>query len=378
MSVFSISRAHANESLRIAGMGGAFVGLKNGEGGIFGNPAGLVNIQANNLSVALSAQNMSYENLPVGEGEQTDIQLSFRLGPSIYYSRVIKGFGIGLGYIGDLDNRSSTLIVKNTEAEYIIDERKFASTTDTILEYDLFQERGPVFSVGYPIKPELSVGIRLRYLRRIIKEGVIHRPMSLTAVHGPEVNRNDATKLLPAIIDNLDLEDSIDRFKKGEGGHEDVVADLSGSGMDLDLGMQAKLYNRGNISGGFMLEHLIQRRIVKPQPSRIILGVSAQPKRWITAALDLQQSLASSEMRVSLGWEVSQRWQRWFSGGITFRNGFAYESPDSQIAGKAKNKLSVGIGIMLGSSHWDYTFVKPMDGSSISKAAHIFSSTTRF
>ena len=41
--------AFANEDLRINGMGGAFVGLYGTEGAIFGNPAGLINVEGNNL-----------------------------------------------------------------------------------------------------------------------------------------------------------------------------------------------------------------------------------------------------------------------------------------------------------------------------------------
>ena len=364
----------ANEAVRLAGMGGAFVGLYSTEGAIFGNPAGLINVQANNLSVALSAKNLDYESLPTGEGEQLNTSLSFRLSPSIYYSRIIgSAVGISLGYVDDLDNRSSVLKIENTEAEYIVDERKFASDTDTVLEYDFFRERGPVFSLGYPLNSRLAIGIRLKYRHRIVKEGAIHRPLHLEAVHGEEVNRNDATKLLPAIIDNLEIEDAIDRFKEGKDGHEDVIADLSGSGLDLDLGMQAQLSASGNVSAGFMLDHLTQRRIVDPEPSRITFGIGAMPKKWLVAALDLQKVLGNSGLNVNLGWEVCYRWQRWFSGGIAIRNGFAHES-----SSEAKDNLSIGIGLVLGGSHWDYTLVKPLDGSPIRKAGHMFSSTTRF
>jgi len=367
-STFTI--ALANEAVRLAGMGGAFVGLYSTEGAIFGNPAGLINVQANNLSVALSAQNLDYESPPPGEGEQLNTSLSFRLSPSIYYSRAIGAVGIGLGYIDDLDNRSSVFRIENTEAEYIVDERKFASDTDTVLEYDFFRERGPVFSLGYPLNPRLAIGVRLKYMNRIAKEGTIRRPLHLEAVHGEEVNRNDATKLLPAIIDNLEIDDAIERFKEGKGSSEDVIADLSGSGLDFDLGVQAKLSDSGNVSAGFMLDHLTQRRIVDPEPSRIIFGIGAMPTSWLVAGLDFQKALGNSGLDVNLGWEVCYRWQRWFSGGITVRNGFAHE--------EAKDKLSIGIGLVLGGSHWDYTLVKTLDGSPMYKAAHIFSSTTRF
>ncbi len=367
----------ADESLQIAGMGGAFVGLHSVEGGIFGNSAGLISIQDNNLSIALSAQDLDYESLPLSEGEQSNALVSFRLTPSIYYSRVIRGVGVSLGYVDDVDSRN-TIRVPDTVASYIVDERKFISETDTILEYDFFRDQGVVLSLGYPVKPGVGVGIKLKYKHRTVKEGVIHRPLILTAVHEEDVNRNDPAKLLPAIIDNLDIGDAIDRFRAGEGSREDVIADLTGSGLDFDFGIQAKLFEPGNVSVGFILEHLIQRRIVKPQPTGIRLGLGARPTEWLAAAIDLQRSLDDSGIKINLGWEVSYRWQRGFSGGIMIRNGFAHESPRDLSSNRTKDKLSIGIGVILGESHWDYTLVKLLDSSPISKATHMFSSTVRF
>ena len=113
----------ANESLHIAGMGGAFAGLRSVEGGIFGNPAGLIDIHNNNLSISLSTRNLDYEELPLAEDEQLNTRFALRLSPSIYYSRVIGGVGIGLGYVDDADS-SNVVKIMATKAGYLVDERE--------------------------------------------------------------------------------------------------------------------------------------------------------------------------------------------------------------------------------------------------------------
>jgi len=367
----------ADEALSIAGMGGAFVGLSNATGGIFGNPAGLINVQDNNLSVALAAQNLDYENLPVGEDEQMNTRFSLRLSPFAHYSRTIRSVGVSLGYVDDVDSRN-TVRIAATEAGYIVDEGKFVSDTDTVLEYDFLRDRCVALSLGYLIKPDLAVGIKLKYRYRTAKTGTIYRPLRLTAVHGEDVNRNDPAKLLPAVIDNLDIGNAIEEFRTGTGSREDVVTDLSGGGLDFDFGIQAKLFDSGNVFAGFMLEHLIQSRIVKPQPSGIRLGIGAKPTEWIVAAIDFQKALDKSGLNVNLGWEICFEWRRWFSGGIMIRNGFAHESPKGVSASQTRDKLSIGIGLLLGDSCWDYTLVKPLDDSPVSRATHMFSSSVRF
>jgi hypothetical protein len=365
-----VSSTYANEILRINGMGGAYAGIYNAESSIFGNPAGLINVAGNNLSFALIAQDMDYESLPATEDEQLNMRLSFRIKPSVYYTGSMGKFGISLGYIEDIDNRSTGFKIEKTEAEYIIDERKFTSDTDTAMEYDFLREKMVVLSAGYPINPQISVGMRLKYRNQVVKDGVIYRPLRLTAVHDEDVNRNDATKLIPAIIDNLDIEEAIERYKSGEDSREEAITDLSGSGMDMDLGVQAKLPMPGNITVGFVLDHLIQRKVVEHNHSIIRLGIGLRPTNWFIAAFDLEKTLRDSGLNINLGWEINHRWKLPFSGGITVRNGF---SSDSE-----KDKLSIGIGLILGGSHWDYTMVKALDGSPISKATHMFSSATRF
>jgi hypothetical protein len=365
--MLSYEYTYANEQLRIAGMGGAFVGISNTEASIFGNPASLTGIKDNNISAGLSAQNLEYQNLPINDGSQLNTEISFKLSPSIYYCRSIGKFGIGLGYLYDLDNRGSTIKINATTAEYIVDERKFISDTNTIIKYNLFRESVPAFSLGYSIKRDLSVGIRLKYREQIFKKGVINRPLILSAVHDPDINRNDATKLLPAIINNLDIGESIDNFKDGKDSVENVEADSSGGGIDVDLGVQKTIKG---ITIGVMLDHLIQRKIVLSQPSELRLGVGAMPLKWINAGLDIHKSLKDKGIEFNVGFEVHHYWEKWFKGGIILQNGFSHEA--------SKNNISLGAGLMLGSSKWSYALVKSIDGTPISKATHILASSTRF
>ena len=365
--ILSHGYTYANEQLRIAGMGGTLAGILNTEASIFGNPASLTGIIDNNISAGLSAQNLEYQSLPINDGSQLNTEISFKLSPSIYYCRAIGKFGIAFGYLYELDNRGSTIKVNATSAEYIVDERKFISDTNTIIKYNLFRESVPTFSLGYSVKNDLSVGVRLKIREQIFKKGVINRPLILSAVHDPDVNRNDATKLLPAIINNLDIGESIDNFKNGKDSIDDVEADSSDGGIDIDIGVQKTMKG---VTIGIMLDHLIQHRIVLSQPSELRLGVGVLPSKWINAGLDIHKSLKDKGIEFNVGLEAHYYWEKWFKGGVILQNGFSREA--------SKNNISLGVGLMLGSSKWSYALAKPIDDTPISKATHIFASSTRF
>lgn len=362
--------ANADEFIRIGAMGGAYAGITYTQGGTFGNPAGLVDVRFNNLSAAFGIENLKYGSLPTNEDEQLSSDLSFRLMPSIYYSGKIKGIGISLGYFHDFDNRSSKLKIKDTKASYIVDERKFTSDTETIIEYDLFREGFVAFSTGYSLNNSLAIGFTLKYKHQTAKKGVIIRPLSLTSVHGTEVNPNDATKLIPAIINNLDIEDAIERFKSGDDSWEDVAADLSDGGFDVSMGLRKMVYDRGNISCGFLIEHILQQKIVDAQPVNIRIGIGSMPFEWFTTAFDIHKNIGKKGLGASFGWEIYYTWQKFFSGGVVLRNGFTHEDP--------YNSVSIGLGVIFGGSQWCYTMVKELNGSPIIEASHRFSSTTRF
>ncbi len=362
--------SYASESFRISGMGGAFVAIPIGETSIFGNPASLINIQDNNASISFSANNLDYQNLPLEDQEQAYTSFSFTLKPTIYYTRAIGKFGIGVGYVYDLDNRNTKIKVDSTTAEYIVDENKFISDTNTTFDYDLFREKLPIFCIAYSVSPEMAVGLRLKYRSQVFKKGVITRPFRLAAIHDPDVNRNDATKLLPAIINNLDVGQSVDDFGEGVYGNEEVEVDLSGRGLDVDLGVQKNVYDQWNMVAGFMIEHLLQQNITLPQPSILRIGVASLPFSWLAVGLDMHKTINSKGFGVNMGWEASYSWQIWFRGSAVFRNGFFHDSSGSN--------LSIGIGFGLGSSDWNYALVKPLDGSPISRATHLLSSAVKF
>lgn len=366
--IFSCSYIRANEQVRIAGMGGAFVGLPNTESAIFGNPASLKNVQDNNISIGIFTQNLEYKNLPKNDDSQLNTEISFRLSPSIYFSRMIGKFGLAVGYLYDFDNRGSAIKISATTAEYIVDERKFISDTDTFINYNLFRESIPVFSIGYSINDDLSMGFRFKYRHQTYKKGIINRPLILSAVHDPDVNRNDATKLLPAIINNLDIGKSIEDFKNGKDSVENVEADSSESGYDIDIGLQKQFAE--NIIIGIMLDHLIQHKIVLPQPAELRLGVSLIPIRWLSACIDLHKSLKDKGVEFNIGYEGSYEWKKWFKGGVSLQNGFSRE--------EGKNNISLGLGLTLGSSKWSYALVKPIDDTPISKSTHLLASMTKF
>ena len=93
----------SDEKLRITGMGGVRIATNAPDAGIFGNPAALLDVADNNLSITLSVENYRYKELP-----ETPLQFTATLDldscPSIYYSRAFGDFGISLGYAAVLDN----------------------------------------------------------------------------------------------------------------------------------------------------------------------------------------------------------------------------------------------------------------------------------
>ena len=94
----------ADEKLRIAGMGGVKAGMNAPDSGIFGNPAALLEVVENNLSLAFSVENYQYEKLPETDAIQFVATLNFDSRPSVYYSRAFDNFGIAVGYATTLNN----------------------------------------------------------------------------------------------------------------------------------------------------------------------------------------------------------------------------------------------------------------------------------
>ncbi len=59
-------------------MGGVKIGMNVPDAGLFGNPAALLDVEANNLSIALSVENYRYEELPETPAIQFALRVDFR------------------------------------------------------------------------------------------------------------------------------------------------------------------------------------------------------------------------------------------------------------------------------------------------------------
>ena len=161
----------ANEKLRIVGMGGVKIGIYAPDAGIFGNPASLLGVAENNLSLSVSAENYRYDKPPATDDNLFLATLNFDSQPSVYYSRHFGDFGVSVGYAGML-NGFAKIEVEPTRSEYIVDQRRFSATTNMVTAYDLLWESG--WSIGFSrtLKDSL-VGFRLKRVSQTSKRGKI-------------------------------------------------------------------------------------------------------------------------------------------------------------------------------------------------------------
>jgi len=365
-----ISAALSNEALRIAGMGGAFIGMPSVDAGIFGNPAALVDVEANNLSFAFSVENFRYDELSEAEDRQFASNLVLRSKPSVYYSRAYRDMGFSVGYLSDWNN-TAKFTIEDTQSSYIVNERRFEAETSFFTRYDTLWENGVALGFSKRLQTAI-IGMRVKILRQTAKRGRLVSALRLESEHGEDVNPNDPRQLIPAIIDNLELKDG--NIKDAIRPDDEVELDLSDTGLDFDFGAQTDILTKKlsvkGLTAGLILTNILHRNLTGKRHSELGIGLGYEPLPWITSGLDLRKQFAEKGVTVNFGWEIRGKWERGAAIEAAVRNGF-----DISIAEK---RFALGFLLSLGNSYWEYTLTKQFKGESYSEANHTVASTVRF
>ena len=348
----------ANEALRIAGMGGVFIGISSSDAGVFGNPAVLTDVDNNNLAFAFSMENFSFDELPKDSNEQYARRLSLRSKPSLYYSRSHKGIGFSVGLLIGM-NSTARLSIESTRSDYIVNERKFESDTDVLTDYGLLWEGGAILGLSKKLH-NAKFGMRLKILRQIAKHGQLVSTLHLTSIHGEDVNPNKPKEFIPAIIDNVEYE-----ILRGD----NAELDLSVTGLDIDIGIHADVLAE-KITAGFVFSNLLQRKLTVPRHATVGIGVGYTQFDWITAGLDLRKKFGEKGLAANLGWEIYGKLRKGASVDVALRNGISREN--------AQNRFSLGIKLALGNSCWEYAQTRRITGQSFRNANHVIASTICF
>jgi len=358
----------ADEQLRIAGMGGVKVGMNAPDSGIFGNPAALLEVVENNLSLAFSVENYHYEKLPETDAIQFAATLNFDSRPSVYYSRAFDDFGIAVGYATTLNNFAESEI-ERTRSEYLVDQRQFSATTNLVTDYNLLWESSLTIGFSKRLKESL-IGFRLKRVSQTAKRGQILSLLNIESQHSSNVNINDPRELIPAIIDNVDFTDPAQYFDSVDRPSQDLTV----SKFEVDLGYQRdfSIETLGNrpLRAGLIVENLLQRKLVRQLPLKFGVGAAYEPLNWIALGADIWRVLGHRGLDFAVGWELHESWARGFKGAAALRGGL------SRIDATAI--FSVGASFALGSLHWEYTLNKRFKGQTLGEATHLFASTVRF
>lgn len=362
------STGRADEKVRIAGMGGVKIAMNAADAGPFGNPAALLDVEANNLSIALSVENYRYEELPETPVIQFASELTLDSRPSIYYSRAHGDWGLSVGYIATLKNFAE-FEVEATRSEYIVDRQQFSATTNMLTDYNLLWEYG--WTIGFSKRLEEGIiGVRLKRISQKAKRGQILSALNLEAQHGGDVNINDPRELIPAIIDSLDFSEPAQYFDA----EDQPTQDLTIAKFELDIGYQMDLpigvWGNRQARAGLIIENLLQRKLIEPLPLRLGIGVAYEPLDWIALGVDAWRVAGHRGLDFAIGWELHEGWTRGFTGSAALRAGFSRVDTVSAF--------SIGLSLALGGSHWEYTMIKGFRGQPLSQAAHLFASTVRF
>ena len=348
-------------------MGGVMIATNASDASIFGNPAGLIDVEGNNLSAGVMLSNFRYIPLPAAPEFQFSDQLTLDLSPSITYSRSFQGDGFSIGYLSELRNKA-TFSLQNTRSEYLVDEQRFLAKTLSITEYNQLLQSG--WHIGYSRKMGRSqLGLRLNRITQHAKRGRVLVGLALDAQHDSDINVNDPRALIPAIIDSLDLAD-LGRYIDQS---DEVSQDLEVSDFDFDFGYQhyfnIDMMEKRQVLIGLAIQNLLQRKLVEQLPTTIGIGANTKFFQWLTMGLDLWRVPGHRGLDFALGWELVESWQRGFSGNIALRNGW------SRI--NSTGIFSFGLSLGLGGSKWEYSLQVHQD-QPLSQATHYFASTVRF
>ena len=368
LSIVITSTGVTDEKLRIAGMGGVKIGMNASDAGIFGNPAALLDVEANNLSLAFSIEDYDYEELPETAVIQFASTLTLDSRPSIYYSRAYGDFGVSVGYAVTLDN-TAKFEVESTRSEYIVDERRFSARTNMTTAYSLFWESG--WTIGFSKQlDEGAIGLRLKRVSQQTKRGRILSTLNLESQHSSDININDPRELIPAIIDSLDFSDPVQYFDA----RDEPTRDLTVSKFEVDFGYQRDFAIEGlggrPLRTGLIIENLLQRKLVKPLPLKFGIGAAYGPQEWISVGLDIWRVSGHRGLDFAIGWELQEAWKRGFTGAAALRGGLS--------RGDAAGTFAIGMSFARGSLHWEYTMSKRFRNQPLRQASHFFASTIRF
>ena len=349
-------------------MGGVMIATNASDASIFGNPAGLIDVEGNNLSAGVTFSDFRHVPLSAVPEFQFSEQLELGLSPSITYSRSVQGAGFSIGYLSSLRNKT-TFSLENTRSEYLVDEQRFLAKTLSITEYEQLLQSG--WYIGYSKKMGRSqFGLRLNQITQHAKRGRVLVGLALDAQHASDINVNDPRALIPAIIDSLDLANLGQYIDQSD----EVSQDLEISNFDFDLGYQhyfnIDMIEKRRVLTGLVIRNLLQRKLVAQLPTTIGIGANTKIFQWLTTGLDLWRVPGHRGLDVAFGWELAESWQRGFSGNIALRNGW------SRIDGVGI--FSFGLSLGLGGSRWEYSMQARFRNQPLAEATHSFASTVRF
>ena len=286
--------------------------------------------------------------------------------PSIYYSGSFGDWGVALGYTATLENLAGFQI-EAARAGDITDPRNFSAATEVVIGYNLFWESGAAIGVSRGVGAG-TVGIRLREVSQTARYGRIVSGLHLEPQSLPDVNFNDPGELISTIVDGIDFS-SLDQYIIGEGGKS--IHDLAMSTFEIDLGYQRNFSITGaqQLRAGLIVENLLQRKLIRPLPRKLGIGVGYKPIDWIGIGFDIWRVAGYPGFDFALGGELQSPWKHSLLGAA-LRGGLGRID--------TVGTFSVGWSLVIGHLYCEYTLQKRFRDQLLDQATHIFASTIRF